>query len=109
LLLLFLLGFLLLSELFLSFPCSNHGIPQQKLAKKDGAPIDRQNDIQVLWNFYLEYKSRRRVDDMQREQERLRESGTFSTDYDLSSVKKFMMYFVFWVSLVGLSQNSLRL
>lgn len=72
----------------LSFPSSNHGIPQQKLAKKDGAPIDRQNDIQVLWNFYLEYKSRRRVDDMQREQERLRESGTFSTEYDLSSLKK---------------------
>jgi callose synthase len=95
LLLLFLLS-LLLSELFLSFPCSNHGIPQQKLAKKDGAPIDRQNDIQVLWNFYLEYKSHRRVDDMQREQERLRESGTFSTEYGLSSVKKIHDVFCFF-------------
>jgi callose synthase len=59
----------------------SHDILQQKLAKKDGASIDRQNDIEVLWNFYLEYKSRRRVDDMQREQERMRESGTFSTEY----------------------------
>ncbi len=65
--------------------CS-HRILQQKLAKKDGAPIDRQNDIQVLWNFYLQYKSRRRVDDMQREQERLRESGTFSTEYAISPI-----------------------
>lgn len=52
----------------------------QKFAKKDGASIDRQNDIQILWNIYLEYKSRCRIDDMQREQERLRESGTFSTE-----------------------------
>ena len=58
-----------------------HGILQQKLAKKDGGSIDRQNDIEVLWNFYLEYKKRRRVDDMQREQEIMRESGTFSTEY----------------------------
>jgi len=65
----------------------NHGILQQKLAKKDGASIDRQNDIQVLWNFYLDYKSRRRVDDMQREQERLRESGTFSTEYGHSLLR----------------------
>lgn len=71
------------NELFLT-SLGYLGILQQKLAKKDGAPIDRQNDIQVLWNFYLEYKSRRRVDDMQREQDRLRESGTYSTEYDLS-------------------------
>ncbi|CAD6212301.1 unnamed protein product [Miscanthus lutarioriparius] len=64
----------------LQFKTGLASVIKQKLAKKDGAPIDRQNDIQVLWNFYLEYKSRRRVDDMQREQERLRESGTFSTE-----------------------------
>lgn len=58
-----------------------HGILQQKLAKKDGGSIDRQNDIELLWNFYLEYKKRRRVDDMQREQEIMRVSGTFSTEY----------------------------
>ncbi|CAD6204740.1 unnamed protein product [Miscanthus lutarioriparius] len=64
----------------LQFKTGLASVIKQKLAKKDGALIDRQNDIQVLWNFYLEYKSRRRVDDMQREQERLRESGTFSTE-----------------------------
>ena len=71
----------------------NHGILQQKLAKKDGASIDRQNDIQVLWNFYLDYKSRRRVDDMQREQERLRESGTFSTEYGHSLLRDIDIFF----------------
>lgn len=51
---------------------------QQKLAKKDGA-IDRQRDIERLWKFYVSYKRRHRVDDIQKEQQRLLESGTFST------------------------------
>jgi callose synthase len=68
-----------------------HATLQQKLAKKDGASIDRQNDIEVLWNFYLEYKSRRRVDDMQREQERMRESGNFSTEY-----VPFLLSYMLW-------------
>lgn len=82
-------------------PLFNLGILQQKLAKKDGAPIDRQNDIQVLWNFYLDYKSRRRVDDMQREQERLRESGTFSTEYGHSS-RDLDVFFLFFQVDLGL-------
>ncbi|TVU31475.1 hypothetical protein EJB05_23161, partial [Eragrostis curvula] len=64
----------------LQFKTGLASVIKQKLTKKDGAPIDRQNDIQVLWNFYLQYKSRCRIDDMQREHELLRDSGTFSTE-----------------------------
>uniref|UniRef100_A0A0D3GC04 1,3-beta-glucan synthase n=1 Tax=Oryza barthii TaxID=65489 RepID=A0A0D3GC04_9ORYZ len=76
----------------LQFKTGLASVIKQKLAKKDGAPIDRQNDIQVLWNFYQQYKSRRRVDDMQREQERLRESGTFSTDMGSRAVEMKKIY-----------------
>uniref|UniRef100_A0A0D9WKZ0 1,3-beta-glucan synthase n=1 Tax=Leersia perrieri TaxID=77586 RepID=A0A0D9WKZ0_9ORYZ len=76
----------------LQFKTGLASVIKQKLAKKDGAAIDRQNDIQVLWNFYQEYKSRRRVDDMQREQERLRESGTFSTEMGSRAVEMKKIY-----------------
>lgn len=62
---------------------------QQKLAKKDGAQIDRNRDIEHLWEFYQRYKRNNRVEDLQREEQRLRESGTFSAnfgEYVLSSV-----------------------
>lgn len=77
---------------------SNRGILQHKLATKDGASIDRQNDIQVLWNYYLELKSRHQVEDMQREQERLMESGTFNTAYDLSVLRNLDMFLSFGLS-----------
>ncbi|RCV43392.1 hypothetical protein SETIT_9G290700v2 [Setaria italica] len=76
----------------LQFKTGLQSVIKQKLAKKDGAAIDRQNDIQVLWNFYLDYKSRRRVDDMQREQERLRESGTFSTEMGARAMEMKKVY-----------------
>ncbi|CAN6343131.1 unnamed protein product [Urochloa humidicola] len=47
----------------LQFEIGLQSVIKQKLAKKDGAPIDRQNDFQVLWNYYQEYKSRRQVED----------------------------------------------
>ncbi|ONK64113.1 uncharacterized protein A4U43_C07F22210 [Asparagus officinalis] len=50
----------------------------QKLAKKDGA-IARKRDIEQLWKFYVSYKRRHHVDDIQKEQQRLLESGTFNT------------------------------
>lgn len=53
---------------------------QQKLAKRDGAQIDRQRDIEHLWEFYRKYKTRYRVDDIQREEQKFLESGTFSTN-----------------------------
>lgn len=53
---------------------------QQKLAKRDGAPIDRSRDVEHLWNFYLSYKRQHRVDDIQREEQKWRETGTFSSN-----------------------------
>lgn len=49
---------------------------QQKLAKRDGASIDRDRDIERLWEFYKLYKRRHRVDDIQKEEQKWRESGT---------------------------------
>ncbi|ONK58964.1 uncharacterized protein A4U43_C08F1540 [Asparagus officinalis] len=62
----------------LQFKTGLMSVIKQKLAKKDGA-IDRQRDIERLWKFYVSYKRRHRVDDIQKEQQRLLESGTFST------------------------------
>lgn len=45
---------------------------QQKLAKRDGARIDRNRDVERLWEFYQLYKRRHSLDDIQK----LRESGT---------------------------------
>lgn len=53
---------------------------QQKLATRDGASIDRNHDIERLWEFYQRFKRRHRVEDMQKEEQRLRESGTFSAN-----------------------------
>lgn len=48
---------------------------QQKLAKRDGAKIDRNRDVELLFEFYQLYKRRHRVDDIEREEQKLRESG----------------------------------
>ena len=53
---------------------------QQKLAKKDGAPIDRSRDVELLVNFYLSYKRKHQVDDIQREEQQWRETGTLSAN-----------------------------
>lgn len=53
---------------------------QQKLAKKDGGRIDRNRDAQHLWDFYQRYKRVHRVDEIQIEEQRMLESGTFSSD-----------------------------
>ena len=58
---------------------------QQKLAKKDGGRIDRNQDAQHLWNFYQHYKRKHRVDEIQKEEQRMLESGTFSADMGLRS------------------------
>ncbi|XP_047316862.1 callose synthase 10 [Impatiens glandulifera] len=64
----------------LQFKTGLTSLIKQKLAKKDGARIDRHHDVERLWEFYQNYKSRHRVDDLQREEQNLRESGTFSTN-----------------------------
>ncbi|KAK9066428.1 hypothetical protein SSX86_013750 [Deinandra increscens subsp. villosa] len=66
----------------LQFKTGLMSVIKQKLAKKDGGPIDRNRDAQYLWDFYQRYKRKHRVDEMQREEQRLLESGTFSADMD---------------------------
>ncbi|RWW19621.1 hypothetical protein BHE74_00036908 [Ensete ventricosum] len=66
----------------LQFKTGLMSVIKQKLAKKDGTAIDRGHDIDLLWEFYVRFKRRHRVDDIQKEHERWRESGTFSTEYD---------------------------
>ncbi|KAI4303806.1 hypothetical protein MLD38_039399 [Melastoma candidum] len=64
----------------LQFKTGLMSIIKQKLDKRDGGQIDRNQDIEHFWNFYLRFKRQHRVDDLQREEERWRESGTFSTN-----------------------------
>ncbi|KAG6506861.1 hypothetical protein ZIOFF_032193 [Zingiber officinale] len=67
----------------LQFKTGLMSVIKQKLAKKDGASFAREHDIEYLWDFYKRFKRHNRVDDIQKEQERWRESGTFSTEYAL--------------------------
>lgn len=53
---------------------------QQKLAKKDGAKFDRSQDIARLREFYKAYRERHRVDELQEEERKWRESGSISGD-----------------------------
>ncbi|KAI3994681.1 hypothetical protein MKX01_002297, partial [Papaver californicum] len=62
----------------LQFKTGLMSIIKQKFSKRDGERIDRNRDIERLWEFYLLYKRRHRVDDIQREEQKWRESGTFS-------------------------------
>ncbi|KAI5562849.1 hypothetical protein POPTR_015G089300v4 [Populus trichocarpa] len=75
----------------LQFKTGLMSVIKQKLAKRDGARIDRNRDIEHLWEFYQHYKRRHRVDDIQREEQKFRESGNFSTvirgEFELSSLE----------------------
>ncbi|EYU40120.1 hypothetical protein MIMGU_mgv1a000075mg [Erythranthe guttata] len=64
----------------LQFKTGLMSVIKQKLAKKEGGQIDRNRDIERLWEFYNQYKRRHRVDDIQREEQKWREAGTFSAD-----------------------------
>ncbi|KAL3512615.1 hypothetical protein ACH5RR_025332 [Cinchona calisaya] len=75
----------------LQFKTGLMSVIKQNLAKKDGTPLDRSRDIEHLWEFYQRYKRRNRIDDIQREEQRWRESGTFSTNLgDLSEMRKII-------------------
>lgn len=64
----------------LQFKTGLMSVIKQKLAKKDGSQIDRNRDVERLWEFYQLYKRRNRVDDIQKEEQKWRESGTFSVN-----------------------------
>uniref|UniRef100_A0A7N0RCL4 Uncharacterized protein n=1 Tax=Kalanchoe fedtschenkoi TaxID=63787 RepID=A0A7N0RCL4_KALFE len=75
----------------LQFKTGLMSVIKQKLAQKDGGPIDRNRDVERLWQFYQQYKKRHKVDDIQKEELRLQETGTFSTNlggFELSDMKK---------------------
>ncbi|GAB2240870.1 hypothetical protein Droror1_Dr00021388 [Drosera rotundifolia] len=65
----------------LQFKTGLMSVIKQKLAKRDGASIDRSRDIERLWQFYQLYKQRHRVDDIQEEEEKWRESGVFGANF----------------------------
>nr|GEV05479.1 callose synthase 10 [Tanacetum cinerariifolium] len=69
----------------LQFKTGLSSVIKQKLAQKDGGRIDRNRDAQRLWNFYQLYKRKHRVDEIQKEEQRMLESGTFSADMGLRS------------------------
>jgi callose synthase len=53
---------------------------QQKLAKKEGATIDRSQDIVRLQEFYKLYRQKNNVEQLREEEMKLRESGAFSAN-----------------------------
>ncbi|PSR89496.1 Callose synthase [Actinidia chinensis var. chinensis] len=69
----------------LQFKTGLMSVIKQKLAKRDGTQIDRNRDVERLWEFYQLYKRRHRVDDIEREEQKWRESGTFSANLGESS------------------------
>ncbi|CAD5193134.1 callose synthase 10-like [Musa acuminata AAA Group] len=76
----------------LQFKTGLMSVIKQKLAKKDGTAIDRGHDIDLLWEYYVRFKRRHRVDDIQKEHERWRESGTFSTEMGVRAVQMKKVY-----------------
>lgn len=64
----------------LQFKTGLMSVIKQKLVKKDGASIDRHRDIEHLWEFYKQYKRRHRIDDIQKEEQKWRESGVMSAN-----------------------------
>lgn len=79
----------------LQFKTGLQSIIKQKLAKRDGTQIDRSRDVERLWNFYLSYKRRHRVDDIQREEQKWRETGTFSSNLGEMELRSLKMKKVF--------------
>lgn len=64
----------------LQFKTGLMSVIKQKLAKKDGVIIDRSQDIARLREFYKLYRERQKVDELQEEEKKWRESGAVSGD-----------------------------
>ncbi|XP_071742690.1 callose synthase 9 [Rutidosis leptorrhynchoides] len=65
----------------LQFKTGLMSVIKQKLAKKEGAAFDRSQDIARLREFYKLYREKNNVDMLREEEMELRESGTFSGNY----------------------------
>ncbi|KAF5206729.1 Callose synthase [Thalictrum thalictroides] len=79
----------------LQFKTGLMSVIKQKLAKRDGGRIDRNRDIERLWEFYQLYKRKHRVDDIQKEEQKWRESGTFSANLGQLALRTSEMKRVF--------------
>lgn len=81
---------------------------QQKLAKRENVRIDRNQDIEQLWEFYKLYKRRHRVDDIQRQEQNLRESGTFSSEYGqlVPLINFLVIVVVYFCTIIFLAWSS---
>ncbi|KAF9605021.1 hypothetical protein IFM89_013187 [Coptis chinensis] len=79
----------------LQFKTGLMSVIKQKFAKRDGVRIDRNRDIEHLWEFYQLYKRRHKVDDFQREEQKWRESGTVSANLGQLESKSSEMKRVF--------------
>ncbi|KAJ4962108.1 hypothetical protein NE237_022018 [Protea cynaroides] len=79
----------------LQFKTGLMSVIKQKLSKKDGARIERNRDHERLWEFYQLYKRRHRVDDIQREEQKWRESGTFGVNLGELELRAMEMEKVF--------------
>ncbi|KAH9316295.1 hypothetical protein KI387_024922, partial [Taxus chinensis] len=64
----------------LQFKTGLMSVIKQKLAKRDGGTIDRSQDIVRIQEFYKSYREKHRVDELQEEEKKLQESGSFSGD-----------------------------
>lgn len=76
----------------LQFKTGLMSVIKQKLAKKDGSVFNRGQDIDHLWKFYLNYKRRYHVEDIQKEQQKLRESGIFSGEMEARALEFRRVY-----------------
>ncbi|KAL6008465.1 hypothetical protein ACLOJK_033976 [Asimina triloba] len=92
----------------LQFKTGLMSVIKQKLAKKDGTRIDRKQDLQRLWEFYQRYKVQHRVDDIQREEETLRQSGTFGASMEYVLLFGHSSRLVF-IPMLGYASSRLEL
>lgn len=65
----------------LQFKTGLMSVIKQKLAKREGGSIDRSRDITRLQEFYKLYREKNDVDKLREEEMELRESGTFSGNF----------------------------
>ncbi|KAK8955587.1 Callose synthase 9 [Platanthera guangdongensis] len=62
----------------LQFKTGLMSVIKQKLAKREGGSIDRNQDIARLQEFYKRYREKNKVDELCDDELKLRESGVFS-------------------------------
>ncbi|KAF3771703.1 Callose synthase 9, partial [Nymphaea thermarum] len=62
----------------LQFKTGLMSVIKQKLAKREAGVIDRTQDIARLQELYKLYREKHKIDELQEEELRLRESGAFS-------------------------------